>query len=159
MAGFPGETDREFQESYDFIRSLPFGYLHIFPFSPRPGTRAWALHAADPVPAGIVNERISALRSLAAEKSRAHRTRFIGTEIPAITLHSPAALAAFGRTSALTHNFIPVELAGSVPANQLLQIRITAIAPDNTLLATPAQIRQPSELNPELAQSVLVSAF
>ncbi len=66
MVGFPGETDREFQESYDFIHSLPFGYLHLFPFSPRPATRAWALHAESPVPASVVDERISALRALAA---------------------------------------------------------------------------------------------
>ena len=78
MVGFPGETDREFQETYDFIRSLPFGYLHLFPFSPRPGTRAWALHAESPVPATVVNERMAALRSLAAEKTRAHRRQFIG---------------------------------------------------------------------------------
>ena len=51
MVGFPGETDAEFEETVAFIRSLPFGYLHLFPFSPRPGTRAWALHAERPVPA------------------------------------------------------------------------------------------------------------
>ncbi|WP_109488235.1 MiaB/RimO family radical SAM methylthiotransferase [Occallatibacter savannae] len=142
MVGFPGETDREFHESYDFIRSLPFGYLHLFPFSPRPGTRAWHLHAENPVPTSVVNERITALRALGSDKIHAHRSRFIGSELPAITLHTPAALAASGRTSALTDNFLPVELACSLPANQLLQIRITAIAPDHTLLATPVQIDQ-----------------
>ena len=52
MVGFPGETDQRISaETVDFIRSLPFGYLHLFPFSPRPGTRAWTLHAESPVPA------------------------------------------------------------------------------------------------------------
>ena len=89
MVGFPGETDREFEETLEFIRALPFGYLHLFPFSPRPGTPAWALHAAAPVPAAVVEERMAALRALAAQKSEAHRRRFIGRELDAITLHTP----------------------------------------------------------------------
>lgn len=135
MVGFPGETEREFRESYDFIRSLSFGYLHLFPFSPRPGTRAWTLHAENPVAAAVVNERMVALRALAAEKTRAHRSEFIETNLDAITLHTPPALADSGCTSAVTDNFIPVELTGSLQANRLLPIRITGIAPDNTLLA------------------------
>jgi threonylcarbamoyladenosine tRNA methylthiotransferase MtaB len=144
MVGFPGETDREFQESYDFIQSLPLGYLHLFPFSPRPGTRAWALHAESPVPAAVLDQRMAALRTLAADKVRSHRLQFIGAEFKAITLHTSPALAASRRTSALTDNFVPVELdaslpanqlpANQLPANQLVQIRITGIAADNTLL-------------------------
>lgn len=140
MVGFPSETDREFQESYDFIRSLPFGYLHLFPFSARPGTRAWTLYAENPVPAAVVNDRISALRLLAEEKSRAHRSRLIGVDLPAISLHTPAPIAASGRTSALTDNFIPIEVAASLPANELIDIRITAVASDNTLLASLSTI-------------------
>ncbi len=64
MVGFPGETEREFEETCDFIRALPFGYLHLFPFSPRPGTRGWSLHAESPVPAKVVEERMAALRAL-----------------------------------------------------------------------------------------------
>ncbi len=36
MVGFPGETDGEFTETMELVRALPFGYLHLFPFSPRP---------------------------------------------------------------------------------------------------------------------------
>jgi threonylcarbamoyladenosine tRNA methylthiotransferase MtaB len=89
MVGFPGETDREFEETLSFVRTLPFGYLHLFPFSPRPGTPGWALHAASPVPPAAVEERMAALRTLAAEKTRVHRSRFIGLQLAAITLHSP----------------------------------------------------------------------
>ena len=137
MVGFPGETDREFDETCDFIRALPFGYLHLFPFSPRPGTRAWTLQATSPVPVAVVQQRMAALRALAAEKTRAHRRQFIGTQLEAITLHTTA-LASAGRTSALTENFLPVELAAALPANQLVRIRVTGLASDNTLLATPA---------------------
>ncbi|MGA9584125.1 MAG: radical SAM protein [Terracidiphilus sp.] len=138
MVGFPGESDREFQETYDFIRSLPFGYLHLFPFSPRPGTRAWTLHAESPVPASAVNERMAALRTLAIEMTRTHRMRFLGAELDAITLNTPSHLVSAERTNALTENFFPVELSAALPANQLIRVRVTAIAADNTLLALPA---------------------
>ena len=127
MVGFPGETDGEFEETLAFIRALPFGYLHLFPFSARPGTRGWALHAADPVAAEVVDQRMSALRALAAEKSEAHRRRFVGRALEAITLHTPAALARRGCTTALTENFLPVKLEGRFAANQLLRVRVKGL--------------------------------
>jgi threonylcarbamoyladenosine tRNA methylthiotransferase MtaB len=138
MAGFPGETDREFEQTMEFIRSLPFGYLHLFPFSPRPGTRAWGLHRELPVPPAIVEERMAALRSLAAQKTRTHRARFVGRDLDAITLRTPAALAAVGRTAALTENFLPVEIDARLPANRLLRVRVAALTADGALHATRA---------------------
>ncbi len=137
MVGFPGETGREFEETLAFIRALPFGYLHLFPFSPRPGTRAWALHAESPVPQAAVAERMATLRALAAEKTHAHRSRFIGSRLSAITLHTPAALSAQGRTAALTENFLPVELDGHLPANQLLPARVTGLNAEGALEGCP----------------------
>jgi len=164
MVGFPGESDAEFEETLAMVRALPFCYLHLFPFSPRPGTRGWALHAEHPVAQQLVDERMAALRALALEKTRAHRMRFIGRTIGAITLHTPAALAAKGRTAALTENFLPVELAAAprnmrpMAANQLLNVRISAIKVDGTLEATAGRIQSPlrlpmrHEANPVLAE-------
>jgi tRNA A37 methylthiotransferase MiaB len=140
MVGFPGETDREFEETLEFVRNLPFAYLHLFPFSPRPGTRAWSLHADLPVPIAAVAERMAALRALAAEKSHAHRARFLTRELDAITLRTPPALAESGRTVALTENFLPMELAASLSANRLVRVRVTGLSPDDTLLADLAPI-------------------
>jgi threonylcarbamoyladenosine tRNA methylthiotransferase MtaB len=136
MVGFPGETDAEFEETVALIEALPFGYLHLFPFSPRPGTSAWALHATDPVPAAAVEERMAALRALAAEKSKTHRRSFVGREVEAITLHTPFELAASGRTSALTENFLPVEIEGRLPANRLVRLRVTGLNAEGTLVTT-----------------------
>jgi threonylcarbamoyladenosine tRNA methylthiotransferase MtaB len=135
MAGFPGETDAEFEETMAMIRALPFGYLHLFPFSPRPGTRGWALHVENPVPQHVVEERMAALRALAAEKTQTHRRRFVGIELETITLHTPAALVAHGRTTALTENFLPVEINGSLPANELLRVRVTGLTAEGALEA------------------------
>jgi len=43
ITGFPGETDEDFETTYSFIQTLGIGYMHVFPFSPRPGTNAWTM--------------------------------------------------------------------------------------------------------------------
>lgn len=144
MVGFPGETDSEFEETLELVRSLPFGYLHLFPFSPRPGTRGWALHAAQPVAPQAVEDRMAALRILAEEKTRAHRIRFAGRELEAITLHTPRLLAEQNRTAALAENFLPLEIVGRFRANQLVRVRITGLNSDGTLKAEEAGIAEPS---------------
>jgi threonylcarbamoyladenosine tRNA methylthiotransferase MtaB len=136
MVGFPGETDREFQETLELVRALPFGYLHLFPFSPRPGTPGWALHAQSPVSAAAVVERMAALRALAAEKSETHRRRFMGRAMEAITLHTPVSLEAKGRTAALTENYLPVEIEGQLPANCLVQLHIEGLTSEAILVAS-----------------------
>jgi threonylcarbamoyladenosine tRNA methylthiotransferase MtaB len=136
MVGFPGETDAEFEETVEMVRKLPFGYLHLFPFSPRPGTRGWALHAERPLAARTVERRMAVLRALAAEKNDAHRRRLIGRELEAITLHTPEELNSAGRTVALTENFLPVELDGKLAANRLVRVRVTGLSAGGTLRAS-----------------------
>ena len=127
MVGFPGETEAEFRETYDLVAGLPFAYLHLFPFSPRPGTRGWELHRQLPVAPRAVAERMAVLRDLIAEKTSRFRAGFVGKTLPAITLHTPEQVAAQGGTSALTDNFLPVEITEVIPSNQLVGIRITAL--------------------------------
>jgi threonylcarbamoyladenosine tRNA methylthiotransferase MtaB len=136
MVGFPGETDAEFKETLELVRSLSFGYLHLFPFSPRPGTPAWALHAERPVRSAVVEERMAALRTLALEKSETHRRWFVGRELEAITLRTPAEMGARGRTAALTENFLPVELDGRLDSNRLVRLRASGLTAGGTLKAT-----------------------
>src|SRR5271166_4156174 len=135
MVGFAGETDAEFEETLELVRALPFGYLHLFPFSPRPGTKAWALNAERPVPTEVVAERMLVLRTLAAEKSELHRRSFLGQELEAITLHTPAELEARARTAALTENFLPVELEGRMEANRLVRVRVTGLTAEKAVEA------------------------
>ena len=136
MVGFPGETDAEFAETLELVRALPFGYLHLFPFSPRPGTRGWALHAERPVRAEVVEERMAAIRTLAAQKSETHRRWFVGREVEAITLHTPLEMEARGWTAALTENFLPVEVEGRLEANRLARVRVSGLTAEGTLEAT-----------------------
>ena len=133
MVGFPGESDYEFEETLEFVREVPFGYLHLFPFSPRPGTQGWELHIQSPVPDRVIDERMDVMRALAAKKMEAHRRQFVGRELGAITLHTPGAVRAQGRTAALTENFLPVEIDAALPANELIRTRVYGLDADFTL--------------------------
>ena len=76
LVGFPGETESQFQNTCQLISRLPLTYLHVFPFSPRPGT------AADRLPGRIagneLRRRAKALRDLDVQKRTAFRERFLG---------------------------------------------------------------------------------
>lgn len=130
MVGFPGETEALFCESYDFLSRLPFTYLHLFPFSARPGTKAWHLHQSSAVPVQVVQERMSALRSLAAEKNLNFRKQFLGRTFHCLTLHSSEQLEARGRTEALTDNFLRVELQPVLSSNRPITVRIQSLIAD-----------------------------
>ena len=120
MVGFPGETDELFKQSYDFIAAQPLTYLHLFPFSARPGTPAASLA---PVPAAAMRERMAALRALIAVKAAGFRERFLGQTRSAVTLMG-------GR--ALTDNFLEVRLLQSASGaplapNRLIMLRIVSL--------------------------------
>jgi threonylcarbamoyladenosine tRNA methylthiotransferase MtaB len=135
MIGFPGETGALFQESYDFIAAQPFTYLHLFPFSARPGTPAWEYHRQNPVPSPAVRERMAALRGLVEGKSRAFRSSFVGRTLSAVTIGAnaedraaePALGAGTLTTQAVTDNFLRLTLDTPVAANRLVAAKITAL--------------------------------
>ena len=120
MVGFPGETDAHFEESFRFIAQQPFTYLHLFPFSARPGTPAWSLAQEHTVRADVTHQRMARLRALIEEKQAAFRQRAGESRLSVITLKSSDAHRRQGVTPALSDNFLPVEITGVFPANQML---------------------------------------
>jgi threonylcarbamoyladenosine tRNA methylthiotransferase MtaB len=135
MAGFPGETDAEFESTCRLIEDLPFTYLHVFTYSARPGTPAAAM--PNQVPVNIARERNKILRDLAAEKKRAFMQSFIGRKLEAITLNVVHTDAAGDRTEALTDNFQKLYLKGRHEPNRWINARIEN-AQAETLLGTVA---------------------
>jgi threonylcarbamoyladenosine tRNA methylthiotransferase MtaB len=116
MTGFPGETDEDFEQTRAFLERLPFTYLHIFPYSERPGTPA----ASDPdqVPWQKRKERGRALKALGMEKNLAFRRRMIGRTLSAVTLATG---------EAVTSNYLTVELATPRAARQIVELRIGSV--------------------------------
>ena len=123
IAGFPTETDDLFAETLAFVVEHAIPYLHVFPYSERPGTPAARMPA---VPKPVRKERAARLRAAAsATAARFHRAQ-IG--------HTTMVLAETDRGGHSEH-FCPVRIAA--PPGQLLRARITA-ADDTTLFAEPA---------------------
>jgi threonylcarbamoyladenosine tRNA methylthiotransferase MtaB len=118
MVGFPGETDADFEESRQFMESLPFTYLHVFTYSERPGTPA--AEAGETVPMKVRKERNRVLRELAAAKNLTFRESMVGKTLSAVTLDETAI--------ALTENYLKVELAGPRRANELVELRIGGVS-------------------------------
>jgi threonylcarbamoyladenosine tRNA methylthiotransferase MtaB len=131
MVGFPGETEADFEESRQFIESLPFTYLHVFTYSERPGTPAAEDPAAVPMP--VRKERNRILRDLAARKNFAFRQNMVGRTLSAVTLHEPL--------SALSANYLKVELAQERPANQIVNVRISAISTQGVRESPPGFVK------------------
>ncbi len=117
MVGFPGETEAEFEDSRAFIGSLPFTYLHIFPYSERPGTPA--AERTDQVPVEVRRHRGRVLKALATAKNLEFRRGMIGRRLPVITLED--------RMSAVTSNYLRVQLAGPRMARSLSEVEIGGI--------------------------------
>ncbi len=118
MVGFPGETEGDFDESRRFMEGLPFTYLHVFTYSERPGTPAAGYEGAVPVP--VRKERNRILREMAAAKNLAFRQSMVGRTLRAVTLHEAG--------TALTGNYLKVELERAREANVLVDVRIGGVA-------------------------------
>ncbi|NIR46149.1 MAG: MiaB/RimO family radical SAM methylthiotransferase [Gemmatimonadetes bacterium] len=77
IVGFPGETDGDHRRTVELIESLPFTYVHVFPYSDRSGTDAEDL--PDRLPERVKTERSREIRALVGDKARAHRRARLGT--------------------------------------------------------------------------------
>ncbi|HOP48700.1 MAG TPA: tRNA (N(6)-L-threonylcarbamoyladenosine(37)-C(2))-methylthiotransferase MtaB [Desulfobacteraceae bacterium] len=78
MAGFPGEGETQHKNTLSLVGDLPVSYLHVFPFSPRPGTAAFRLE--NQVEPGLAKKRASELRELGQAKRSAFYRRNLGKE-------------------------------------------------------------------------------
>lgn len=82
IAGFPGETDAEFEETFAFCRDMDFAWIHAFPFSARPGTKAFDMKPK--VPERVAGERVARLTELAKEGKARYIDRWKGNIVDVI---------------------------------------------------------------------------
>ena len=134
MVGFPGETDEDHKASLRFIESLPFTYLHIFPYSARPNTPAAASH--DQVDGRVSHERSREIRSVIEEKRRSFLAAQVGRTLSVLTLEEARPNEKLERQApedqfplALSSNYVRVALPGAaLPRNTLLDVRVARAA-------------------------------
>lgn len=117
LTGFPGETEAEFAEGYAFIASLPFGHLHVFPYSARRGTLAADL--PDPLPPAVKRDRTARL----IELSDRLKAEALSARVGAVTT-----VLVERRGGGHAEDGTAVRLAGAAfPPGSLVRARVTAV--------------------------------
>ena len=131
IVGFPGEGEEEFMETYNLLEEVGASFLHIFPFSERPGTPA--VDMPGKVQSRISTERVSRLEELSAKLNRAFAERFIGTERDVLfesTNHN-------GVMYGYTDNYLRVSTPFDEKAvNNICRVRLDSIDANGDVCAT-----------------------
>jgi threonylcarbamoyladenosine tRNA methylthiotransferase MtaB len=107
IVGFPGESEREFENTRAYLESLSLAYFHVFPFSPREQTPAAKMQ--DRVRGSVIKERVKTLRNLSVEKKEIYFKKFLGKELDVLVQENMPGDSCKG----LSRNYIPVNLNGT----------------------------------------------
>ncbi len=129
IVGFPGETERDHAATAALVKALPFTYLHVFPYSERPGASARRL--GGPVAAELAAARSAELRAAAAERGAAYRAARAGGPADVVVLRRQA-----GRYEGLTEDYLTVYVPVDSPVAS--RLRATLRREGDTLLAEAA---------------------
>ena len=124
IAGFPGETAEDHRRTVSLVRELALSRLHVFPYSPRPGTAAAAF--PDQVAPDVKKDRVRELRALGEELHLAYCRRFIGREA-AVLVEKAAGGTAFGHCA----HYLGVSFPAAEPdlRGSLVSVKILAARP------------------------------
>lgn len=134
MVGFPGETETHFENTVRFVKEIGFTRLHVFRYSPRPGTKAAEL--PNTVPPEVADERAQRLIELGKELWRKFAEQFIGTKQVILVERCSEAgeNGSDGKfvASGLTGNYLRVNCRAYEPIHPgtLLPVKIVGIEPE-----------------------------
>jgi threonylcarbamoyladenosine tRNA methylthiotransferase MtaB len=129
IAGFPGETEDDHRCTVALAESLPFTYLHVFPYSVRPGTPAERLPGH--VAASTTERRAAELRTVAEQRAAAHRASRSGGECDLVVMGTAA------RREGLTEDYLTVAVDPSIPRGTRWRARLEG--DPSRLLGVPLQ--------------------
>jgi threonylcarbamoyladenosine tRNA methylthiotransferase MtaB len=131
LVGFPGESDADFEATRSLVEALPVTYLHVFPYSPRPGTPAAALV---PLPGRVIQARARIMREL----GQAKRTQFLQAQlgqVREVLVEGPAAPA--GWLLGLSDHYVRVTFPGP-PAMRNRRVMVRLLSRQGEVLAGEA---------------------
>jgi threonylcarbamoyladenosine tRNA methylthiotransferase MtaB len=135
IAGFPGETDADFEATLALVDALPFSYLHVFPYSERKGTEAPRLVASGaraPIAERVVARRARALGARGRAKQQAFRRRLVGGVAEVLVLETRHRTS--GALVGLTGNYVEVVFAGPDSLmRRLVRVRVTDVDAEHTV--------------------------
>ncbi len=121
IVGFPGETDENFEQTYNLLEALPVSYLHIFPYSDRPGTPA--SYMTNKVNSEKIKVREEKLKQLSDKKHTEFYLKFVGTERMVLFEQKKG-----GRFEGYSDNYIRVSvISDSNLKNTLRRVKLVSI--------------------------------
>lgn len=124
IVGFPGETEEEFQETYDFIAENKFAELHVFPYSKRTGTPAARMK--DQVPNDSKHERVRRLISLSNQLAKEYASKYEGEVLEVIPEEPFKKGASDGLYVGYTDNYLKVKFPASAEMiGSIIRVKIT----------------------------------
>ena len=133
IVGFPDESDKDFQDTYEVCERIGFADMHVFPYSVRPGTSA--AHYDSQVAAPVKRERMSALLALAETQAREFRQSSVGMERP-VLWESQAVHDSVLYWTGLTDNYIRVRAQSGVNLlNEITPAKLTEVNDDGVVCA------------------------
>ena len=129
IVGFPGETDEEFTESLEFVKSMHFAGGHVFTYSRRPGTPAARMK--EQVVGEVARARSVILRRTLAESAETYQQKFIGRRLPVLWEARSTLTAEGWQIKGLTDNFLRVTTIAPKPRwNQIDIVLLKTVRPD-----------------------------
>ncbi len=146
MVGFPGEGPEEFANTLALIQNLPFAYMHVFSYSPRPGTASTKM--PNQVPSGTIKERSRIVRELSCQKRQIFQQRFLGRELSVLFEEHVN-----GAWTGLTDHYLRVDVRSSLDLKNTVQsVVATGIMSDRVMgLLNSPSCRFPLHGHHELA--------
>ena len=130
IAGFPGESDEEFEQTYNFLERLAPAYLHVFPFSARANTPAAAMK--NKVQDSVKTARAARLEALCERLHRNFYEKYVGTEATVLWESSPKA----GQMVGFTENYIKVKMPfDRERINKTMRVRLLQVDKGGEMLA------------------------
>jgi threonylcarbamoyladenosine tRNA methylthiotransferase MtaB len=124
IVGFPGETEEEFMETYDFIKEHRFSELHVFPYSKRTGTPAARMD--EQVDEAVKNERVHRLIELSNQLAKEYASQFEGEVLEVIPEEMDKEHPESGLYIGYTDNYLKVKFpATEGMVGQLVKVKIT----------------------------------
>lgn len=127
IVGFPGEDERLFKETYDFIKKIKFTKLHVFPYSSRHGTKAETM--PNQVSEQTKKERVKELLALSKDLEREYLEKFVG-KVVSVLIETSGNISV-GHTG----NYLMVKVRGEIPHNEIVNVMIDKVN-DNYLEGT-----------------------
>ena len=119
ITGFPGETDADHRATVELVEALPFTYLHVFPYSPRPGTAATRL--PKPVAPALARERAAELREIGSRKATSYFASRAG-QIADVVVTGSA-----GDRRGLSEDYLEVVVPGGARRGERLDVRLVPV--------------------------------